>query len=410
MTRTRLDLPVPYRIANAMGAVFAAAGAPFMRLDEESIRAAAVKQTGLTDFGDPHYEEGLEALLESVERDADFHPLGRFMARDIFVNYLVQRLRLVQAGKTAPDTFAALLIPPFVVTGLARSGTTFLHRMLAHDPAHRALPQWQLLRPMPDPAASPAAPDPRPALAERADRIRRPMLPGIDAIHFTRPDSAEECILALGLTFNSLVFGTLMPVHGYTDWYIPHADSRPKYREYDALLHVFQAEAPDRRLVMKAPGHTGSLASLTRAVPDVMVVQTHRDPATCIASVCSLVRTFHLAMSNAVKPDRIARNSLALYEAWFRRNLAFRDAHPGVVYDVRYDDLVADPVGTVRGIYAHFGIPWTDAREADLREFVSRHPKGKHGTHRYSVEDFGLTDGAIRKRLGFYEDALALGP
>ena len=47
----------------------------------EDLHASATKITGLTDFGKPDYLDGLSALLESYERDAQLTSLGRKVAR-----------------------------------------------------------------------------------------------------------------------------------------------------------------------------------------------------------------------------------------------------------------------------------------------------------------------------------------
>jgi hypothetical protein len=99
---------------------------------------------------------------------------------------------------------------------------------------------------------------------------------------------------------------------------------------------------------------------------------------------------------------------LQMYELWFRRNLAFRASHPGVVYDVFFDTLVSDPIGTVQGIYSHFGLPWTEAYASDLQSFIQENPKDKHGEHRYAASDFGLTEAEIGDRLGFYSEHFGL--
>jgi hypothetical protein len=408
MKDSKINLPLPYKVANALGKFLVAARIPSMRLDEQSVYATAMKQTGLTDFGDPYYRQGLFQLLKSADKDANLHPIGRYMTNDIVTNYLVQRLRLMETRKKEPEIFQKPLLPPLIIIGLARSGTTFLHNLLALDPTHRALPQWLLVRPFPERHWKGNGPDPRVVKMEQALRFRQPLLPGIDSIHYTRADTPEECILALGLTFNSLIFGTLLPVKGYMEWYLRQEDTFQKYREYRWLLQVFQSYEPEQRLTLKAPAHTGNLETLLQAVPKAMVIQTHREPVTCISSVCSLLYTFHRAVANEIDLHRMTNLTIRTYESWFRRNLAFRAAYPGVVYDVFYDSLVSDPIGTVRGIYSHFGLPWTDTYASDLDEFVHRNPKDKHGKHRYAVSDFGLTEVEIADRLRFYSEHFGL--
>jgi hypothetical protein len=367
-----------------------------------------MRQTGLTDFGDPHYRQGLLTLLEAAEQDAKLHPLGRYTTNDIVTNYLVQRLRLVEMRKKEPEVFEKPLLPPLLITGLARSGTTFLHNLLALDPAHRALPLWLLQRPFPERQGSGDGPDPRIRKMEQSLRARQPLLPGLDAKHYMRADTPEECIVALGLTFNSLIFGTLLPVHGYTEWYLKQEDTSQKYREYRWLLQVFQSDEPEQRLTLKAPAHLGNLEALLQAVPKVLVIQTHRDPVACVSSVCSLVYTYHRAVAHEIDLRRMANLTLRVYESWFGRNLAFRAEHPDVIYDVYYDSLVSDPAGTVRGIYSHFGLPWTESYASELEEYIKRNPKDKHGKHRYAASDYGLTEGEIAEQLGFYSEHFGL--
>jgi hypothetical protein len=272
-----------------------------------------------------------------------------------------------------------------------------LHNLLALDEAHRALPMWQLMRPFP--AWEGDGEDPRRAKMERTMRFRGPLLPGIDAKHYMEADSAEECILPLGLTFKGLIFPTLIPAIGYMEWYLEQEDHGQKYREYRWLLSVFQAEQPALRLTLKAPDHMSGLEALVAAVPEAMIVQTHRDPVPCVSSACSLIYTYHQAMTAELNVSYMAELVLRLYETWYRRSLAFRDAHPGRLYDVPFDELVADPVGVVRSIYGHFNLPWSAEKEAALQGYITRNPKNKHGRHTYSAADFGLSEAQIRERL-----------
>ena len=192
MKETSFNMPLPYKAANTLGAVMVAANFPVMRLDEKSLKNAAMKQTGLSDFGDPYYQEGLQRLLTSAVEDANLHPIGRYTTNDIVTNYLAQRLKLVETRKKKPEIFQQPLHPPLIIIGLARSGTTFLQRMLAMDPAHRALPQWLLMRPFPEKHWNGDDPDPRIAKADRAIRMRLPLLHDLDSKHYVRADTPEE--------------------------------------------------------------------------------------------------------------------------------------------------------------------------------------------------------------------------
>jgi hypothetical protein len=409
MQKRQLDYPFIYKVLNALGKVAVAANLPIMHLDEESVRDAAIKRTGgLADFGDAYHTNGLLRLLDSAENDANLHPIGRFTVNDTIVNYLAQRLWLVEKRKNQPQRFQHPLQPPLIICGLARSGTTFLHKMLASDPAHRALPLWLLMRPFPEAGEDLDGPDPRYTEMERVMRFRAPLLSGIDAIHYVRSDTPEECILALGLTFNSLIFPTLFPVYGYMEWYLRCEDSAEKYREYRWLLQQYQSQEPEQRLMLKAPGHTANLAAIAEAVPGVMLVQTHRDPVTCIISAISLLHTYYRAVSEDVDIDRLANLMVESYESSLQQSIAFREQHPNLVYDVFYEELVSDPLGTVKRIYDHYDLAWSENNESALDGFINRNPKNKHGKHRYAAADYALIESEVADRLGFYCDYFGL--
>jgi hypothetical protein len=188
------------------------------------------------------------------------------------------------------------------------------------------------------------------------------------------------------------------------NWYLQNADSSQKYREYHWMLQVFQSRAPGQHLTLKAPAHTGNLETLLQHVPKAMIIQTHRDPVTCMGSVLSLTASFYHAVTFEIEPKRFTNATLRLYEHWFRKNLKFRESHPGVVYDVDYKSFVSDPIGTVRTIYEHFDLPFTAGYEEKLKEYIKQNPKNKHGKHNYNLSDYGLTGKQVTERLGFYSE------
>jgi hypothetical protein len=396
------SLPFRFRIINALGSTLRVIGVPVAELDEHSVCRAAVRQTGLSDFGDPYFREGLLRLLDSAQRDVTFHFLGRLIFSKWIVMHLANRLLLEETRKQKPEIFNRPLKPPIVILGLPRSGTTLLHRLLATDAAHRGVPLWELARPVPslDHRA-----DARQRIAEREFSVGTKLTPDVDHKHYIRVDEPEECMWMLGLTFVNLSFWMLAPVYGYVEWYMEQGLFPKKYREYRWLLNVLQAVAPARRLVLKAPEHTAALGSLVQAIPEALVIQTHRDPVAVTNSTNSLFYTVHAGRAARIDPRRTAETNLALLEYGNARNLAAREECAEAIYDVHYQALVADPVGTVRSVYDRFDLEWPGGHEKRLEAYVRENPKDKHGQHRYRAEDFGLTDSKIAARLQTYAEA-----
>ncbi|EUA23212.1 hypothetical protein I553_5489 [Mycobacterium xenopi 4042] len=123
----------------------------------EDLHESATKVTGLDDFGsdEDNYREALTVLLDSYRREADLTPLGSKMNRFFLRGALVARLLSEAAWKQYPEHADVVIERPIFVTGLVRTGTTALHRLLGADPAHQGLQMWLAEYPQP---ARPARP------------------------------------------------------------------------------------------------------------------------------------------------------------------------------------------------------------------------------------------------------------
>ncbi len=406
MIETRPSLPLRLQVVNTVGKHLGAARLPVVSLREEALVQAAVKETGLTDFGDSYYRESLLRLLESADNDAALHLSGQVALREVIVGSLINRLLLTEACKQTPETFRKPLKSPIIVLGLPRSGTTFLHRLLAMDPAHRAVPWWELARPLPDADSDKQSDRRRQVFQKKLDR-RQKLAPDFDRKHYTRVDTPEECIWLLANTFLSPLFWAFAPVYGYLDWY-KNQDRLQAYYEYRLLLQVLQGADPTRRLALKSSTHTGAVETLLQTVPGALLIQTHRNPVETSASLVSLFYSVHSRMTERLDVRRMTEAILSFHEHQIARNLAARDAHPGALFDVYYDRLVADPIGTVRDIYNHYDLAWSEEFAERLNYYLQLNPNGKHGAHRYAPETFGQTGEAISERFAAYIERFEL--
>ena len=150
--------------------------------------------------------------------------------------------------------------------------------------------------------------------------------------------------------------------------------------------------------MLKNPSHLFALDALLRVYPDALVVQTHRDPGTAIASVCSLAAQASAGWSNTFTGEVIGRDQLELWASGLERFSAERARQdPPRFFDVRYEDLVADPVGTAEAVYAHFGLPFSGAAADAMRALAG--PGRARSAHRYTLADFGLTEAEVGARF-----------
>lgn len=393
---TTVQQPRAVRAINAVGGLVGRLGLR-AGLDDADLVAAATTRTGLTDFGpDDRWREGLRRLTAALDGEAQLTPLGRVAARQRLVSLLETRLRL-QA--VASDVADQQVTAPVFVLGLPRTGTTVLYGMLAADPAMRSPSSWEVARPFPAPTGE----DPeRVRLSEKdLDGFRR-IAPGIDAIHPMGARLPQECLAMHAGQMASYEFPTTFPVPSYWEW-LRGTDMVPSYAFERLFLQHLQSRRSGEHWVLKTPCHLMWLDALLEVFPDALLVHTHRDPTTVLASVSSLMATMRSAMSHHVDPVAVGREQLEAWTWGMDRVMAVRDRLPDDrVVDVRYEDTVADPVGTVRRVREHLGLGFGPAVEKGVTDYLAANPRDKHGSHRYSLEEFGLERGEVASAFAAY--------
>ena len=365
----------------------------------EELHALASQVTGLADFGPDDYADGLAVLLASLERDADLTPRGRKVMRAMLRGALAARL-LSEAGWRAHPEYAQVPVDrPLFVTGLPRTGTTALHRLLTADPAHQGLELWLAEVPQPRPPRPTWAANPVFRYIQAACERHHAVHPEFMGVHYVAADQVEECWQLLRQSMRSVSWECLAHLPSYSAW-LRAADWTGAYRRHRRNLQLIGLPDAGRRWVLKNLSHLFALdALLLAAYPDALVVQTHRAPEVAIASVCSLAAQASAGWSGTFAGAVIGRDQLELWASGLERFGAERARRdPGRFFDVWYDDLVADPVGTAEAVYAHFGLPFSGATADAMRALGA----GGRATpkHRYKLADFGLTEEKVEERFG----------
>ena len=110
----------------------------------------AQRQTGLSDWGDESFRTPFGILLAFLEQEAHLHLVGRYLLQQHCLDLLKNRLHVQDNLKHHPESQVPIERPIFII-GLPRSGTTFLHNLLAQDPTSRWTRLWELMCPSPPP-------------------------------------------------------------------------------------------------------------------------------------------------------------------------------------------------------------------------------------------------------------------
>ena len=367
----------------------------------EDLHESATRMTGLADYGEDDYRDGLAVLLESYDRDAELTSLGRRVARAGLRGALAARLLSEAAWAAHPEYAAVPIERPILVTGLPRSGTTALHRLLTADPAHQGLELWLAEMPQPRPPRGTWEANPVFQHIQAVYQRHHVEHPEFMGVHYIAADTVEECWQLLRQTLRSVSYECLAHLPTYSAW-LRGQDWTGPFRRHRRNLQLIGLNEPEKRWVLKNPSHLFSLDAIMAVYPDALIVQTHRSPRTVIGSMCSLAAHATDGWSTTFLGNVIGADQL---ELWARGLAAFAAARarydPVQFLDVDYANFTSDPVGTVESVYAHFGLPYSGRAAEAVRGLHAQAVQGDaRSAHRYALADFGLTSEQVDERFG----------
>ncbi|MFD6455067.1 sulfotransferase family protein, partial [Nocardia sp. NPDC060220] len=157
------------------------------------LHASATKLTGLTDFGADDYTEALQVLLDSYRDEAGLTEIGSKMSRFFLRGTLVARALSEAAWAANPGYVDTPVTRPIFVTGLPRTGTTALHRLLAADPANQGLEMWLTDFPQPRPPRETWGDNPAYQQIDAGLRQHQVQNPEFMGLHYMSASDVEEC-------------------------------------------------------------------------------------------------------------------------------------------------------------------------------------------------------------------------
>ncbi|MFG2971089.1 sulfotransferase family protein [Streptomyces sp. NPDC048288] len=330
----------------------------------DELLSAAREQTGLDDFGDDSFREGLELLVRDLRDHARLNSTGQRSIPALLVQLLGQRLQIEGWYRRHPEIDDEPVTAPLIGIGLPRTGSTALSFLLAEDPNARSLRRWEANEPCPPPGTVQGE-DPRieTGKAQIAEITRLSprtlsMVPG-------SPTGPMECLPLLGLSFASHYFQAFAQVPNYSRWLLHDADLSAAYAYERRVLKLLQWRRPAKPWRLKTPSHLLWLDHLDTAFPDARFVWTHRDPAAVIVSVADLCTEVAGRFSDDVDPKAMGALNVEHWSTGMARALAFREKSEARgadrFHDIDFRAMQQDPVAEVRRLYAWLGEPVTEA-------------------------------------------------
>lgn len=372
---------------------------------DEIVDAARRATGGLPDPEHDTWQQGLEILLRDHAKADVLSEQGRELIKGRYVSALAARMQVDDYIRAHPGVLDTPVQRPVFILGLVRTGTTMVSYLLDADPATRSLLRWEAYNVTPPAAPGMTRKDQRclAEIAQDAELIRNN--PGMFATHFEAADGPTECVHLLAQDFRSMMFTVLSSTPVYSDW-ILHCDMSSAFEHRKRVFQVLQSTNPGR-WVLKMPSDSVFIRWIFEAFPDARVIWTHRDPFAAFASSFSMRSKARKYFNTDVDvPNMMCKWPLQL-ALHLSRPLELARERPDDIYHLHYDDLLENPVGEIRKVYAWLGDDWTDEAAAGMQAWLDDNPQNRFGKHSYSLDDWGFSKEELEP---YFSDYLAVHP
>jgi hypothetical protein len=362
---------------------------------------AARAETGLDDFGEDSFRDGLERLCHSLNTEAKLNAVGEMALPQLLGKLLANRLKIEDWYRRHPEIDDEQITAPLIGLGLPRTGSTALAALLAEDPNARSLLVWMAGEPAPPPATV-QGPDPRIAAVEFSMTMQHELAPRLAQLVPMSPNGPEECQDLMALTFKSHYFLAFAHIPSYADWFLD-TDLTSTYSYERRALKLLQWKAPKRPWRLKCPTHLLFLPALNRVFPDARFVMTHRDPTDVMVSVADVFAEVQGMFADEIDRPYLGALNVQHWSLGMRRALEFRaSGNDDRFFDLDFHAVQRDPINEVRRLYDWLGEPVTAEFEAGMARWWKEMAENREHNVHPPAEAFGLDLDAIRPLFADY--------
>ena len=374
-------------------------------LDAGEMVAAALERGGRQGFDDRSFLHPLQRLVASCNTESDLNTLGRNAVRFEIRRSLNNLLEFERRERANPAVLTRAIARPIFITGMPRSGSTFLHRLLVRDPAVAAPLSWRLVHPHPSRAGR---------LGEALDRARvqaqfylmRVLAPELNSLHEVAAGEPEECTDITAQVFQSLRYDSVYRVPSYQSWLQRHGHVEA-YRFHKRFLQHLDAQAPGRRWILKSPDHVFALDDIRTVYPDAVWVFIHRDPVAVLASVARLTEVLRRPFAHSVDLREIGQQVCASWLDGAQRMMREAAASTTILH-LHYREVISNPQRTVDRLFRHGGHAAGEGAAQRMRKWLGKRSNRKHRQRRYDLTSFGLDPEKLRAEFKPYTDTFGI--
>lgn len=373
-----------------------------IELDSQKLIKTAINKVKLDDFGDDNWCSKFQEKINELQ-SSNLHLTGRLYYITFFLIALRNRLLVTDRLKRCPAILDEKIDRPIIITGLPRTGTTYLFELLSQDERFHS--------PVAEEALCPIEPSDN-IVKECIDRktiiqtlqsifLNHSQLKAMHYIHYNRP---VECYSIMEAALNFQVPN--VKSDSYEEW-LQAIDAENNYKWHKVILSILQFKKPNKRWILKCPYHMNHLEQVFKKYPDAQVIHTHRNPIDSTISLLHASKKENELYTNDHITNRELQRLVIPLEGSQRKVIHQRKS--GIIpeehiSDVYFDDLVQNPISTIENLYESLGIEFSAGFRNNLTTYISENPKNKHGNYSYTASDFDLSNQQILDRFQFYTD------
>lgn len=368
---------------------------PNSRLSFDDLLKKAKKNTGLSSLGEDFNENALKLLVISVNEEANLHPFGRLMIREKLISQLENRLWAEYWFKKHPEILFQEVLPIVVITGLQRTGTTKMQRILSGLPGARALLSWEALYPAPIGSINESSK--RKSRTKRNEKAVKWISPAFHSIHPIHSEQPEEDVLLLDLHFMSTSSEAIMHVPSFAKW-LDVQDHTEAYTYEKKLLKLLQWQRKGKFWVLKSPHHLQYLDVFTKVFPGSTIIWMHRPIEEIVPSFLSMLFYSRNMFVNKVDKNSLKDQWLDKLGDMVREGLKFKQHSPEKIINIAFADFMQSETNVLSRIVKQLGAGF------DMEEIILESSQENRfvSNHRYQLSDWKLTEEELRLRFSEY--------
>lgn len=373
-----------------------------IELNSQKLIKTAIDIVKLDDFYDDNWRSIFQDRVRELE-SKNLHLTGRLYYKTFFLNALRNRLLMADKLKDSPEILDEKIDNPVIITGLPRTGTTYLFELLSQDKRFHSPIAKEALCPV-EPASSMVKGGiDRKTIVQTLQSVflNHSQLKAMHYIQFNRP---VECYSIMDAVLNYHVPD--VKSDNYDEW-LDTIDAENNYKWHKLILSFLQLKKPKKRWILKCPYHMNHLEYVFKNYPDAQVIHTHRNPVDSVTSLLNASRKENELYTNDPISNKVLQRLIVPLEGSHKKVIQQRKS--GIIpeekiTDIYFDDLVKNPIATLGNLYKHLGLEFSDDFKNKLSTYISENPKNKHGQYSYRSSDFDLSNQQILDRFKFYTD------